>query len=213
MLRIWFPLVDVRHNICVWQLLECVRWRKSPAFFLGHLNWLLVVFVWVKVLILPWTFLKGRKQRLLFDFVKPWVLKMVTKVEHFYETLLKANSYIGFELLLPVWKNLLRNWVSCRLSLILVFAHQRLTRLRNFSCTEWLKVILNDIEPNHLHLDFWKIGELPENNLVTHVKWHEYIWAKVFNRILSAILRDLYHTDKVSFDLVEIKHPVLDVSP
>ena len=122
-----------------------------------------MVFAWVKILGLPRPFVKWllRSEHGL-DFIQSWVLKMVTKVEQFDITLLKANGYIGLELGRRVWNNLLL--ADLRLDV-------------EFSSAERLEVVLNDIEPDHFHFDFGKVGELPKDYLMTHVERQEYVWT------------------------------------
>ena len=73
-----------------------------------------------------------------------------------------------------------------------------------FLPTEWLNLLLNHVKPQHLHLHFWIISQLPQHNLVTHVKTHKNRRTKVLLDVLTLILLQLNQVYKVTFNLAEI---------
>ena len=126
------------------------------------------------------------KHRLL-HFIKARILKMMAEVKYLDKSLFESEGNISSSLLASSLLNRLLStagsltkaeWLTHRwINFFVGFLTDNSGSIgsEKLGGTEWLKLILNDVEPYHFHLYLWKVGELPEHNLMAHVHGHEDI--------------------------------------
>ena len=125
--------------------------HKGPAFFLCNLDWQLRLGLLEEggAFGLAW-------EKRLLHFVQSAICEVVAEVKDLYVPLFEAHCHVALQLTkgevrLHFFKRNVRGY------------------LRKLRGTEWLQLVLDDVEPEHLHLDLGEVGELPEHDLVAHM--------------------------------------------
>lgn len=73
--------------------------------------------------------------------------------------------------------------------------------------------ILQDVEPDHLHLRLGVVRQLPEHDLLAHVQRHEDGRTVVLVDRLPLVLLHLHHVHEIAFNMAEVELLLLQGPP